>query len=375
MRRFLIGIALLLLSLLVAMPGLSQSWEVESNNSRSQADYVAHIPGSGCRRGTIGSVGDIDYYRFTVTTTVLVYIKTITEDDTVIALQDSQGRAIAEDDDSGGGSGSMITSNLGPGMYYVAVWEYGNDETAGDYRLLISSSGHSDESEGNDDIWSANPIGSLPGVIAVSGSVDPSDVDWFRFEVSNSTRSYVTTITGGDTVIALYNSSGTRLIEDDDWGDTRWSLISEYSLNRGTYYLMVWEYGNDAPIDLYILLAGPSYATETGTNDRREHSDHVALDSGAGMVRGSITSQNGVDWYSFHLNSDAMVTLSSYSAEDTVLILYDESGTLLVENDDVTPGIRWSQIEQFLVAGPYYVAVTPYQGGTISSYVLTVMPH
>jgi len=292
----------------------------------------------------------------------------------VIALQDSQGRSISQDDDSGSGSASKLALYLDPGMYYVAVWEYGNDGTIGEYTLLVSSSGHSSESEGNNDIWSADPIGSIPGAAAASGSISRGDQDWYRFEVSGSTQSCITTVTSGDTVVALYNSSGAMLIDNDDSGGARWSLISNYGLNVATYYVKVWEYGDDAAIDRYMLLVGSSYADEGGAHTSKDVSQPIDLRSGSGMVRGSVASQAEADWYSFSLDPEALVTVSAYSVYDTLLKLYDESGELLDENDDVAPGASWSQIDRFLSKGTYYVEVIPYPGRIVSSYVLAIVP-
>ena len=73
--------------------------EVEDNNSFALADRVAILPGSGCIDGSIGVVGDIDFYYFDLSAPRDVFIETITNEDTEIALLDSDGNSIAQNDD------------------------------------------------------------------------------------------------------------------------------------------------------------------------------------------------------------------------------------------------------------------------------------
>ena len=372
MRLALVGTVLLICAV-AAVPGLPQRSEQEPNNARSQADPLGLVPGSGCRSGAIRPAGDIDYYRIEIATSVLVYLTTDTTGDTVIALQDAQGISIAQDDDSGVGSASQIARFLNPGTYFVAVWEYGKDGVIEDYKLLLSTSGYTVESEANNDIWSADPIGAVPGVVAATGSIEQGDQDWYRFEVWGTAPGHITTVTGGDTVVKLYSASGAILNSNDDSGGGRWSLISGHWLDAGTYFVEVREYGGAAAIDKYLLLVGRSYADASGSNGSQGSSHWIDLETGSGMARGSALTQGTTHWYGFRLESDAMVSVSAYSVDDTKLTLRDAGGSALEENDDVTSGIRWSRIDRYLIAGTYYATVAPFGADPVSAYVLAVV--
>ena len=93
-----------------------------------------------------------------------------------------------------------------------------------------------------------------------------ADVDWVSFNVSEA-QSVVIWTSGpayayGDTVIALYNSSGVPyypIAINDDWNGT-WSRIQAY-LYPDTYYVEVWAYYNQNEIPVYYLSlseAGPN---------------------------------------------------------------------------------------------------------------------
>ena len=113
--------------------------EVEENDSVALADFVADLPGGGCIRGQIQSVGDVDYYWFTVMTPGWVTVQTLTTEDTEIALLDASEMLIAQNDDVVVGDvSSSISEYLIAGNYIVVVWEHGNDNVIYDYVLDVS---------------------------------------------------------------------------------------------------------------------------------------------------------------------------------------------------------------------------------------------
>jgi len=231
--------------------------EVESNDSAGVADFITSIPGIGCMNGSISPVGDLDYYVFTVVTPTQVTIETLTPDDSEIRLMDEDGATIDQNDDVGSGQyRSRIIRNLSPGRYYVEVWEHGNDAEIHEYTLRVFAEGCGSEVEPNDYNPIADYIGSVPGELCMTGSIQYlGDVDYFVFQVPSTTSVTVSTITDGDTMIEVYSAeSGDLVAENDDVAVGQlWSKVS-VALEFGAYFVVVREYGDDDLIDSYSLL-------------------------------------------------------------------------------------------------------------------------
>jgi len=91
---------------------------------------------------TFHSSGDIDWFKFQVTTAGRYNIhargKNSNRLDTYIALFDSNLNSIAEDDDGGNALSSLISQNLNRGLYYVKVWCLDEEPDQG-YTLSITA--------------------------------------------------------------------------------------------------------------------------------------------------------------------------------------------------------------------------------------------
>jgi len=87
----------------------------------------------------IGSPGEEDMYRFTVSDTDRYTIETGGETDVVMKLfgPNSQTALIAEDDDGGQGHNSKIVSDLAPGEYYVQIRHYNTSSGTGSYTIRV----------------------------------------------------------------------------------------------------------------------------------------------------------------------------------------------------------------------------------------------
>jgi cysteine-rich repeat protein len=124
--------------------------EKEPNADRSQARALAS--GDTGWGGSISTVGDQDYFSFSVTAGKSVKLRTTSlfdatscPGDTLIRLYNSAGTALGMNDNSGvGGTCSLIdpttdafARNLPAGTYYVRIEEAGNDSTIGRYQLLV----------------------------------------------------------------------------------------------------------------------------------------------------------------------------------------------------------------------------------------------
>jgi len=164
-------ITVLLLALGLGAWGQCAS-EVEDNDSAALADYVTELPGNGCITGSIGVVGDIDFYYFDVSSARSVVIETQTNEDTEIALWDANGNPIAQNDDTAlNVYSSRIESFLEAGRYVVAVWEHGDDNVIYNYTLSIHAQGCASEVEQNNTFAMADYLGVLPGQVCIAGTI------------------------------------------------------------------------------------------------------------------------------------------------------------------------------------------------------------
>ena len=102
-----------------------------------------------------------------------------------------------------------------------------------------------------DDDWSqANSID--VGQTQTHSIIPAGDEDWLQFTLtSTSDVTIETSGTSGDTVLALFDASGALIAFNDDGGVGLFSLISEYDLASGTYYIGVAAYGIDSEIESY----------------------------------------------------------------------------------------------------------------------------
>ena len=90
--------------------------------------------------GSIEASGDTDYFTFQATPNTSYTIETLLafNPDTILALYDTSGSRITEDDDGGQGNASKIEWTApARGSYYIQVRGY--DDATGSYRLSVSS--------------------------------------------------------------------------------------------------------------------------------------------------------------------------------------------------------------------------------------------
>ena len=350
--------------------------EVEDNNSAALADGVANLPGSGCIDGTIGVVGDIDYYYFDLSSPRWVTVETVTNEDTEIALLDADGNLIARNDDIAlGVISSGIEQYLDAGRYLVLVWEHGDDNVIYAYTLNVYTEGCATEVEDNDSLGLADFLGEMPGEACIAGTIGVvGDIDVFSLTVTTTTTLTISTITNEDTEISLMDAAGMLLAVNDDYvvGEY-WSWI-EKEVSPGTYYIIVHEHGDDNVIYDYTLsVLGTSCISEIEPNDEPILADSLGVVPGTLCVTGAIDPTGDLDYYTFTVSTTSTVTLSTQTSGDTKIALFDENGNVLAENDDVSTTDTSSWISRILAPGTYYVGVRHFADSDwIPNYTLTV---
>ncbi|MBU1050753.1 PPC domain-containing protein [Candidatus Bipolaricaulota bacterium] len=361
MKRNQVAWLVLILVLALGVLGFGQcNTEVEDNNSGPVADWVADLPGSGCIEGSIGIVGDLDFYYFDLSSSRWVTIETLTHEDTEITLLNSNGDVIAQNDDVAlNVYSSSIQEYLYAGRYFVMVWEHGDDNVIYNYTLSVYTEGCATEVEDNGSLALADYIGQFPGDACAVGTIGVvGDLDVYSLAVTDWTVLTISTITNEDTEISLLSDTGTVLASNDDYviGEY-WSWI-EREVEPGTYYVVVREHGDDNVIYDYTLsVSGLSYISEVEPNDDYTLADSLGSVPGKVSAAGAISVIGDLDYYTFDVTTATSVVIWTVTTGDTEIGLFDALGNTLAENDDVSAGDPSSRISINLKAGTYYVAV------------------
>ena len=334
----------------------------DHGDDRSSATVVA-LPSETAGRIEPGS--DVDYFRFEVSETREVTIETTGGWDTVGTLEDGEGGELASDDDAGSGNNFRIQRSLSAGTYYVRVGSYDSSTAAYTLRLTAEADDSEDEGDGDgggddhgDDRSSATVV-ALPSETA--GRIEPgSDVDYFRFEVSETREVTIGTTGGLDTVGRLEDSEGGRLASNDD-SDSGTNFRIQRSLPAGTYYVRVGSYGSSTGA---YTLALTAEGEGDGDGDGHDHGDDrssatvVTLPS---ETAGRIDPGSDVDYFRFEVSETSEVIIETTGDLGPDL-------TLEYDNGRVTPS-QW-RIRRSLSAGTYYVRVESDDSATTGAYTL-----
>lgn len=312
--------------------------------------------------GSIEVGGDVDYFSFATTSGQRYTISTGGAMDTYLQLYDTNGTTLlAEDDDSGSGTLSLISWTApSSSRFYVRVSHFRSSGT-GSYTLSITTT---------------NPQLSV-------------------------TRMYVGSRTfEGNTGIATIDSNellnlGADFSLPDSQTSFTWRILNGTCPSEGCFT------GGSSPHPHGIVYQAPQVLSTTtftlevqvfsGTDfangfvsvtvlaDSTGGDDHSDSPSGATIVGsdGTITSGNietagDNDYFQFLATSGQTYRIETGGNIDTVLHLYDTNGTTqLAEDDDSGPGllslITWTAPS----TNNYFVRVRHFSSGT-GSYTLSV---
>jgi hypothetical protein len=209
--------------------------------------------------------------------------------DTVVALYDSAGFLLALNDDDGSSldsfvqfeapaTGEYFASVFGFGTFQVDPFDSGSGEGAfafGDYQLILSFGAAGPASiEDDGAIPLANPTGLAPdSSVVFSGFIGDGpfgatsgDYDFYALGTVDA-GTFVTIDTTGldlglDTVVALYDSTGTVIGVNDDGDD--FSLDSRLVMAvpaTGDYFALVHGFGSGLPADPFDSASGAGPGT------------------------------------------------------------------------------------------------------------------
>jgi hypothetical protein len=277
---------------------------------------------------------------------------------------------IDSDDDGGSGLASNIVWTADDtGLLFVEVKHYSLSGT-GTYRIsVLASDDHCNEPG---PCATELPVDGtpLPGNIETGG-----DTDWFQFTAVSGLTYEMETFDlspDSDTVMALYRSDGTSLIEtDDDGGEGLASNIVWLSDTQETLYIKVREYDGTGTGSYSIRLTGFDDHCNTPSSCA---TDLIPNDT---PVQGSFEIDDDQDWFEFHAaeGMDYVIETGDLSSSpwcDTVISLFGSNGERLESDDDGGLGLASRISWNAIAAGTYFVKVAHYSSDGRGSYSVSV---
>jgi len=172
-----------------------------------------------------------------------------------------------------------------------------------------------------------------------------------------------------DSVLSVYDASGTLLANDDDGGSGRDSLIKIAVTQGQTYYVRAAGFGTSTG-QFTLTLATDNFGHDFQT------ASPINLDaSGSGRVSGAIGWSGDTDVFQFVLSEPQDLTIALAAAGGTfdgVIQVYDSQFNSIAQNDDDEEDDYDSKVSVSLSADQtYYVAVSGH-GSSIGGYNLFV---
>ncbi len=222
---------------------------------------------------------DRDWYAVTLTAGVAYTIHSSAfagggNPDSLLRLRDSSGALLAEDDDSGAGTFSLISFTPGTtGTYYIdaGTYDLGGQSSSGIYRVSVAAGVPAGDQVGGT-IGTASSIavnGSINGRIDTNGDRDFYAITLTAGETYIFRTAGVTASTTTDTTLTLRDASGVQLAFNDDATDG-FSAIRYTATATGTYYLDVGAFGTGTGNFNLTAFATPTPAVFTNDQIREQ---------------------------------------------------------------------------------------------------------
>ena len=269
--------------------------------------------------------------------------------DTMISLYDRQG-SLLDSDDAGfnGTDPRLITSLPEDGIYYVEVSAFGN--ATGSYTLARSA---------GSDYCPGVPAITLGG--EVSGEMDDQGVVWFGFDGdAGQELTFWVESSELDPMLTLYDSQGIMLGNDDNNRDGIDPLLITTLPEAGSYCLEVNTFGFETGPFSLSMAEGGFFCPGAEALDLGETASGSLANGRRTCYQVDLTASTA---YSFAVNSP--------TSTDTVLELYDSSGSLLLSDDDgggnLNPLLGFSPDQ----SDTYYIIIRTFSSSASGEYALT----
>ncbi|MBR0671923.1 hypothetical protein [Neoroseomonas soli] len=264
--------------------------------------------------------------------------------DTVMALVDSQGRVLAEDDDGGEESLAsrieVAADQAGPLFLRVRLLE----RTAGRFELALQAAPPSDSSVSARTLTEAVSRPELRVGEPVAVELRGRQEAYFRLPPGLQDLVVVTRrlSSGTDTLLTLLDANGREIVEDDDGGEEQLASRLEVPAGqRRPLYVRARVLGVAGAFEL-VALPDTAPATPAFPTSLREATAAPALELGQSVPLRLRRGQTA--FFRLPEGDIAVLTRNLRRGADTVLALLDQAGTEIAEDDDGGGGLA-SRIE------------------------------
>jgi hypothetical protein len=269
--------------------------------------------------------------------------------DPLIEVFDAAGGIVATDDDSGGGGAARSEVSLEAGTYCVNMKPYDSGPMTAFLRvgrmdqepLAEGSSASGEGTSPSNDCSAATPMGEIGAVNAAS--VD--ETSHWSFTLSEPTAITITANgDGADPTIALYDSDGTTLAENDDFDGLNSRITQSNPLPAGDYCIGMGAL-SDTSVPIATTVTVYDAAAELAALYARGEAAPPLDGSVAVTAMGEITSRSRQDiqvgsevaWFSMDIADSSLILIEAIAAGDggdPWLVIYDDLGRKVGENDD-----------------------------------------
>ncbi|QNJ01923.1 PPC domain-containing protein [Synechococcus sp. PROS-U-1] len=278
--------------------------------------------------------------------------------DPYLILEDSQGKTLAEDNDSGYEINNALITFTAPSTddFYLIASDAGY--RWGTYTLSTKQLNY-DESKSTAN--SINPGETKQGSILYKG-----DNDWYKINLS-SKKGYRFSVEGSelnDPKIQLRDSYGALLAENDNIDTSNDPILNFKPSKTGTFYIDVSD-SSDTKTGSYKLIALQTDESASTANNLKVGKS----------VAGNVQHPKDKDWYAIKLtkNTRYNFNLNSITLKDPELKLRNSSGTLITSDDNSGAGNNASIGFTAATAGTYFLDAGAIQSNDTGTYKLTTV--
>ena len=270
----------------------------------------------------IETLGDHDWYQITLAAGTYTFQthSDVTGTDAYVRLRDAAGVLLAEDDDAGNDTNSLLSFTITtPGTYFVDAGTW-NDNTTGSFYLAVAAAAPAGDFVGG----TTGTAGALAIGGSVNGNIDSSgDHDFYAVNlVAGQTYIFrtagTTAGTTTDTLLALRDAAGTLIISNDDAGEGDFSAVRYTATSSGTFYLDV--SGRGTATGDFNLTAFPAPTPVLYTNDQ------IALQLTNGYWGGGSHRFNVTAGGTLNFNVQGLTVDGQNLARQALLLWSDATG-------------------------------------------------
>ncbi|MDR1249600.1 MAG: PPC domain-containing protein [Treponema sp.] len=183
------------------------------------------------------------------------------------------------------------------------------------------------------------------------------DQDWFALRPASA--GLLIAATGGDTdtVITLYRGNEIEA-QNDDAGDGVSSLL-EYPVRAGADYVLCVEGYDEDEAGPYRFMV--SFEPIRDSGEPNDDVSQATTFSPGSRISAYFLDPDDVDWYRVTVAEAGALTVYTEGTMDTVILMYDDSNTLIAEDDDGA-GDGNARVSARVTPGTVFVRVSSYDG-------------